>query len=162
MGKSSFYKRVSKYNPRFRNEQGHYLPEEWCCFSGIGQEFAGRRLHLDEYLAVERRYVQAARLFFAGSVQVALESVEVHWAGELDEALAAVYRQVEHGVRSFPVAALDALVQLALREALWYRLVDDTRTRALEFGYDFYLLLGFEVPDPECFRQIEYLPLFVE
>jgi hypothetical protein len=162
MHKSSFYKRVTKYNPLFRNEQGHYLPEEWYVFSQVGQEFAGQRLHLDEYLAVEARYIQAAQLFFASSAHVGLESVEVHWAGAMNEALAAVYQQVESGVCSFPYSDLGALVALALRECLWFRLVDDTGTKALEFGYDYYMYLGFEVPDTECFRKIEQLSLFVE
>jgi hypothetical protein len=162
MHKSSFYKQVTKYNPLFRNEKGHYLPDEWYLFTQVGDEFAGQRLRLEEYLAVEARYVQAAQLFLAGSARVKLESVEVHWAGEMDEALTAVYKQVENNVCSFPYSDLGALVALALRECLWFRLVDDTETKALEFGYDFYMHLGFEVPDPECFRKIEQLGLFVE
>lgn len=162
MRKSAFYKRVTKYNPLFRNEQGHYVPDEWTAISDVGHEFAGQRLHLDEYLAVEARYVQAARLFFAGSARVRLESVELHWAGDLTDALRAVYQQVETGARAFPYADLGALVALALREWLWFRLVDDTRTKAIEFGYDYYMYLGFEVLDLECFQQIEQLSLFVE
>jgi hypothetical protein len=49
----------------------------------VGKEFAGQRLLLAEYVAVEAGYVQAARLFSAGSVHIGLESVEVHWAREL-------------------------------------------------------------------------------
>jgi hypothetical protein len=162
MRKSSFYKRVTKYNPLFRNEQGHYLPDEWTAISDVGSTFAGQHLHLDEYLAVEARYVQAVQLFLAGSVHVGLECVEIHWLGDTDDSLQAVYQRVENGVRTFPVSDLGALVALALRECLWFRLVDDTRTKAVEFGYDYYMYLGFEVPDPECFQRIEQLPLFIE
>ena len=49
-----------------------------------------------------------------------------------------------------------------MRECLWFRLVDDTWTKAVAFGYDFYMYLGFEAPDPECCQRIEQLPLFVE
>ena len=162
MRKSSFYKRVTKYNPLFRNEQGHYLPDEWTAISDVGKAFAGQCLQFDEYLAVEARYVQAAELFFAGSVQVGLESAEIRWLSDTDDLLRAVYQQVENGVRTFPVSDLGALVALALRECLWFRLVNETRTKAIEFGYDYYMYLGFEFPDPECFQQIEQLPLFVE
>lgn len=162
MRKSSFYKRVTKYNPLFRNEQGHYLPDEWTAISDVGSAFAGQHLYLVEYLAVEARYVQAARLFLAGSVHVSLESVEIHWLGDTDDSLQAVYQRVENGVRTFPISDLDALVALALRECLWFRLVDDTRTKAVEFGYDYYMYLGFEVPDTECFQRIKQLPLFIE
>jgi hypothetical protein len=162
MRKSSFYKRVTKYNPQFRNEQGHYLPDEWTAISDVGKAFAGQRLQLDEYLAIEARYAQAARLFLAGSEHVQLESVELRWLSESDEPLCAVYQQVEQGVRTFPMSDLGPLVALALRECLWFRLVDDTWTKAVEFGYDYYMYLGFEFPDPECFQRIEQLPLFVE
>jgi hypothetical protein len=106
--------------------------------------------------------VQAARLFLAGSVHVRLESVEIHWLGDTDDSLQAVCQRVENGVRTFPISDLDALVALALRECLWFRLVDDTWTKAVEFGYDYYMYLGFEVPDPECFQRIKQLPLFIE
>jgi hypothetical protein len=162
MRKSSFYKRVTKYNPLFRNEQGHYLPDEWTAISDVGKAFAGQRLLLDEYLAVEAQYVQAVRLFFAGSGHVGLEAAEIRWLGDTDGSLQAVFQQVASGVRVFPASDLGALVALALRECLWFRLVDDTGTRAVEFGYDYYMYLGFEVPDPECFQRIEQLPLFVE
>jgi hypothetical protein len=162
MNESSFYKRVTKYNPLFRNEQGHYLRDEWISVSDVGKEFAGQRLHLDEYLAVEARYIQAVQIFFSGSAHVVVESVEAHSTGKVDEALRDVYRQVKKGMRSFPNSDLGALVTLALRELMWYRLVDDTGTKAVEFGYDYYMYLGFEVPDPECFRRIEELALFVE
>jgi hypothetical protein len=162
MRKSSFYKRVTKYNPLFRNEQGHYLPDEWTAISDVGKAFAGHYLQLDEYLAVEARYVQAAQLFLAGSVNVRLKFVEIRQLGDTDNSLQAVYQQVKNGVRTFPVSDLEALVALALRECLWFRLVDDTQTKAVEFGYDYYMYLGFEVADPECFQKIEQLPLFVE
>ncbi|MBO2009591.1 hypothetical protein [Hymenobacter negativus] len=162
MRKSSFYKRVTKYNPLFRNGQGHYLPDEWTAISDVGNEFAGQRLLLDEYLAVEARYVQAVQLFFAGSGHVGLESAEIRWLGDADGSLQEVFQRVESGVRAFPASDLGALVALALRECLWFRLVDDTGTRAVEFGYDYYMYLGFEAPDPECFQRIEQLPLFVE
>ena len=29
------------------------------------------------------------------------------------------------------------------------------------FGYDYYMYLGYEVDDPECFEKIEQLPLFI-
>ena len=159
--KSRFYHQVTKYNPLFRNEQGHYLLDEWTSISDIGKDFAGQRLHLDEYLAVEARYVQAVQLFFAGSEQVSLESVETSWAEDADDLLRPVCQQVVNGCRRFPYAALPDLVRLALREILWFRLVDDTGAKAVEFGYDYYMYLGYEVADPECFEKIEQLPLFI-
>ncbi|HEX8657000.1 MAG TPA: hypothetical protein VF690_05675 [Hymenobacter sp.] len=75
MRKSSFYKRMTKYNLLFRNKQENYLPNEWIATS-TGKEFAGQCLHLDEYLAVETRYGQTARLFLTGLLRVGLEPVD--------------------------------------------------------------------------------------
>ena len=41
--------RVTKYNPKFRDEFGHYtLIEEWTCPSQIGKTINGKKFTLDE------------------------------------------------------------------------------------------------------------------
>ncbi len=48
MRKSSFYKRMTKSNPWFRNDQGHYLPDKWTAISDVSKVFADQRPQLDE------------------------------------------------------------------------------------------------------------------
>ena len=56
--------RVTKYDPRFRDEHGHYtLIEEWTSPSDIGETFDGNELTLDDYLRVEEAYIDSAIAF---------------------------------------------------------------------------------------------------
>ena len=47
--------RVTKYDPKKRNEAGHYLLAEWTCFSEVGDSVC-----LEEYERVEGAYLQSA------------------------------------------------------------------------------------------------------
>ena len=53
--------RISKYNPKFRDEDGFYTRKEWTSISDIGESFDGSEVTIHEYLEIEnisinRRY----------------------------------------------------------------------------------------------------------
>jgi len=56
--------RVTKYNPRLRNRQGHFKGEAWTAVSDIGKVFDGEVLTIERYRAVEDAYVETAMAFF--------------------------------------------------------------------------------------------------
>ncbi len=51
--------RITKYNPQFRNTQGHYLKDEWISFSNIGHMYENKIFTIEEYLNTEDKYVHA-------------------------------------------------------------------------------------------------------
>lgn len=55
--------RVSKYNPKHRNEFGHYLKNDWTSFSDIGKVFNGEKLTYYDYFRVESNYVKVVASF---------------------------------------------------------------------------------------------------
>ncbi len=60
--------RVTKYNPKYRDSNGHYHNDEWTSFSCVGEEVA-----LEEYLKVENSYIQSAVNFLENtSVEAAI------------------------------------------------------------------------------------------
>ena len=64
----SYQWRVTKYNPKYRNEFGHYtLIEEWTCPSEIGETINGKEFTLDEYLRVEAAYIHSVLNFMEES-----------------------------------------------------------------------------------------------
>ena len=52
-----FQYRVSKYNPKMRDDNQSYTKDEWTSFSDIGKEFPCGRLTEKEYLEVEKNYI---------------------------------------------------------------------------------------------------------
>lgn len=55
--------RVTKYNPIYRNELGHYKKDEWISIGDIGTSFNGVVLTAEDYLRVETLYVNAVLQF---------------------------------------------------------------------------------------------------
>lgn len=51
--------RITKYNPKFRNELGHYQKKEWTSVSDIGKIFEGKQLTVEEYLNTENLYINS-------------------------------------------------------------------------------------------------------
>lgn len=69
---------ISKYNPEFRDEKGYYTKDEWLGFFDVGKEVNGEVLTIEQYLMAEKKYIEAAKLFFQlhECRQVVLENVE--------------------------------------------------------------------------------------
>src|SRR5215470_1514488 len=55
-----FVYRITKYDPRKRDEQGHYLADEWTRYSQVGEAIANQVVTMEEYLRTEKAYVDAA------------------------------------------------------------------------------------------------------
>jgi len=60
-----FKYRVTKYDPRKRDNEGRYLAEEWTRYSQVGQVIAGGALTVEEYSRIETAYIKAAMNFLA-------------------------------------------------------------------------------------------------
>ena len=58
-----FQWRITKYNPKYRNERGTYLKNEWISFSDIGKIFDQSKLTFDKYLKIENSYINAINYF---------------------------------------------------------------------------------------------------
>lgn len=55
---------ISKYNPKFRNEEGSYSKNEWTDFGDIGKQYDGQLFTLNDYNLIEADYLEAAFVFF--------------------------------------------------------------------------------------------------
>ncbi len=53
---------IIKYDPKFRNENGGYLKDEWTAISDIGEEFDSIVFTYEEYIKIENKYVEAVFL----------------------------------------------------------------------------------------------------
>ena len=160
--------RVSKYNPRFRNRKGVYQADDWTCPSDIGKVFNGHRLELDEYLAMEDRYVSTAMHFreesgLSSLTVVGLEteievSPTVRQIG-LDELLLQGSELQEE--QQLSGAELARACRLNLRNLLYCK-VEESGKFFIHFGYDYYMYLGSFLPCPDSVRYGQEVGLFVE
>lgn len=138
--------RITKYNPRYRDEVGRFLGSEWTSVSDLPANAEGLR----EYLAAENDYVKAICLFYhlVGSPQlqvVGLEkkenNVQLLPRSLLVESEALLSRMFFDVIGD--VFQLDTVIRLALREVVWCKL-ELLPLFYIHFGYDFYVYVGGE------------------
>ncbi len=53
--------RITKYNPNYRNELGHYKKDEWTSISDVGRYFDENLFTLNEYYETENNYINCVK-----------------------------------------------------------------------------------------------------
>ncbi|MEO7174621.1 MAG: hypothetical protein ABIV51_02280 [Saprospiraceae bacterium] len=148
--------RVVKYNPKFRNDQGHYMKNEWSDFSDIGSEFDGQILTFEEYLMVENLYVQAVEYLFKANNCTKVQITSRHFFTEdlprvRDPELIEFYDKLLHK-RTVSVYEAMLTTKLVLRGALSCQLqCKNNRHIAVRFSYEYYMY--FNTPKPDIIRR---------
>jgi hypothetical protein len=171
---------VTKYDPRFRNEAGHYLRDEWTEAWELGTNFADGVLTREEYLRVESLYVAAVSRFWKACGAPPLQIQGLEWPPQdysLDEVVQKKALEVgppqdnsldEVGFDDWrpvngdyvPAARVEAMVRWCLRNLGWCQLVADGVY--IHFGTDYYMWLGAEESADDALQQIAADGLFVE
>lgn len=162
-----FQWRVTKYDPRRRDRQGRFRDDDWTAVSDIGAVFGGRPLDVDDYLAVEDRYVAAAMRFRQDSRadNVRVVDLEPPDLSEIAEGvpltdLVRTGPPITEGQRVIGVE-FDRLVRLNLRSLIWCKLEQPGRF-FVHFGHDYYMYIGSAEPCAEAIAFAEQSGLFVE
>lgn len=159
--------RVTKYNPAFRNNYGHYtgpgwnpavridegdfIKVGWTMFKEIGKAFSGVVFTREEYDRVEEAYVQAALSFLRESGQSVMRVAGIEKRGktvEFDEGDA------------LPLARIGEIIRPILKEEYWCRL--EGNEGFLHFGSDYYMYVGVSHPCPGAEARAAELGLYVE
>jgi len=143
---------VMKYDPRFRNIEGHYLKKEWIMFSEIGKSFDGVKLTYKEYKAVEDRYMSAFQYLFDFFKCYRIQFVQTTFLlddNELknikDKDLEKFYLLLKKK-RTLNIQAAQMAARLILRSAIAGRFYcKGNQDIGVRFEYDFYML--FNVPE---------------
>lgn len=159
---------ISKYNPVFRDEKGVYTKEEWVSFFQIGKKFDDGILSFAEYEAIEKKYINAALLFFEfhSCHDVVIRRLEKKEIWDYDysdkhELIALYNKLTENYICSRE--NLPLLLMLIFRELVWAELhCFDCKDIVLRFGYDFYMYFNSNIIMDKLFSRIIDLGLFVE
>jgi hypothetical protein len=142
---------VMKYNPKFRNSEGHYLKKEWTEFE-IGKIFDGVELTYDDYKVVEDKYILAFKYLFEYFKCDRIQFVESTYFLEInelgvirDQELEKFYLQLKRK-RTLNLEEAQKATRLILRSAMYGRFYcKGNKEIGVRFGYDFYMF--FNVPE---------------
>ncbi len=166
--------RITKYNPKFRDEEGSYFNHsEWTAISDIGKpEYTN--LSYEEYEETETAYVNAVLsiLHEKKVSSLRINSLEVANFDEFFEKVGNSCRfnnlnlNIETDIKSLKdgleigMDKLDKLLRLILREIIFAVLIG--KNIKVRFGYDYYMYVDCAKLDSSTIRSIEQTGLFVE
>jgi len=158
---------VTKYNPVFRDEKGHYKRNDWIGFGQIGGSFDDGVLTFESYFDIEQKYIQAAIWFFEfhGCDEIVIRSVEKYDASDYTyedrEEVLALHNNIDEGL-VVTINNVGNIVKLILRELLWAELFCTVSEKlALRFGYDFYMYFNSNGNMDELFGRVTGLGLYI-
>ena len=143
--------RVTKYDPKKRNENGHYQADEWTSISDIGKVFSNKLLTKEEYVNVENSYLFAIEAFLAEANISCLNISSIERGEE--------YNFVQG--QTIELEKILEIARLSLREKLWCKLSLNHKAY-IHFGYDYYMYIGVSRWCGNAISKAEKKGLFVE
>jgi hypothetical protein len=155
--------RITKYDPKRRNEHGAFIGEDWTSVSDIGK-FPG--LTVEKYLKAEDGYWQtlASILDSLNIKEVRIKSVEFYDDQARGDSLTEESWQFCRDLSLKELSAcgiktVEKLFRAALREVIWFSAhIDSDHEFCAKCGYDFYMY----VEAGTDFKWAEVPGIFVE
>lgn len=167
--------RITKYNPLLRDNQGHYISNEWTSYSDIGKVFHGNIFTNQEYENMEKNYILSLKNILRKKKisELSISDIEKNFElSEIIEMLAnsnlsltdsekELYEKANNNVR-IRNHDLEAIIKLLLRECLWCKLSSTIPKISIEIGYDFYVYVYCDNISDDVVEEIAKHELFLE
>lgn len=150
--------RITKYNPKNRDEGGSYLDnEEWTCFSDVGTKVSE-----GDYLRTESKYINAITTFMdeLGIKKLYLNDLEL-WSDEVQNQNASTFLIKIWVGKSVSTQEIKELAKLTLRNVIWCKLSYKNKF-FVHFGYDYYMYIGTNMDLLNVRQKIEDTGLYIE
>lgn len=166
--------RITKYDPKKRNEQGHYLDDsEWTAISDIGKK-KFNHLTYEQYEKVESAYVAAVKAIMVDNNLdfLIVDSLELHREKQDFEKYKETGRlkninvDYDNEIKNLKSGQrlnsdqIDKTIRLILRETIWMLLINGNFE--VKFGYDYYMYVKCVDLKTSTLQEIESTGLFVE
>lgn len=157
-----FSYRVTKYNPKYRNDEGHYLKDEWFLYSQIGEKFEEGVLTLEQYLKVENAYVEAIILFMEclGIDTLYVTALEKNVKPRRNKLFSLEFFNNLKVGDALNKEVIKLVARMVLRDHIWCKL--EAQDMYVHFGWDYYMFIGSAKVCTNAIRSIEKSGLFVE
>ena len=121
-----FCYKISKYNPK-NYKDGAYQLDEWTDFSDIGKVFESGIFTMEEYLKVEKNYID----FILNVVKE--KKINSFLIKELEDYDNVIWQNMQN----ISIVQLEQLLRDCLRNRCWCKIFSEKF--CLCFGYDFYI-----------------------
>lgn len=160
-----FYWRITKYDPKNRDENGFYINDEWTSVSDIGKKYDDVEFTFDSYLFYENAYVDAVLKIMQGNNLQALKIKSLqkklynNYSNFIEPDSKRFYKSLKTNTM-ISIQDISQIVRFALREIIWCKLVSDRML--VHFGYDYYMYVGSEYKSQEMLDVIKSNGLFVD
>lgn len=162
--------RVTKYDPKCRDDRGRYTKDDWTSMTDICKVFNGVQLTKKEYLKIENLYIKAITSFMQYLKIPCLElKMLSKWQDKIDiknypeinsGELLRFYSHVREGM-IIPLSEVVNIAKLALRDELGCKLISQSGLQ-VHFGYDFYMYIISSYKCEDMVDNIKASGLFVE
>ena len=134
--------RITKYNPKNRNEKGHYLVDEWTSFSDVW-----KNVTFEEYITIENKYIECVEkcMQIVNIKNLVLKKYEENTSFYLinqfwlDEK---VYNSLHENI-NVCINDIPTVIRAILRGNCWWKLSWD-KNFFIHFGWDYYMFIGFK------------------
>ena len=162
--------RITKYNPKNRNNEGHYQLDEWTCPSEKGTFFDGVEFKSDEYFDIESKYIKAAiKLIESCNLDhLRVVSLDSNYMEEnfidpdsqwlLDDEFQAVKLFED---KSLNILEIETVLKMILRNFMGCSLEVNGELK-LHFGYDYYMYASLPLIEQSTISYIESMGLYCE
>ena len=138
--------RITKYNPKNRDNSGAYLLDEWTEFSDVG-----KLTNISEYEAVEQQYIESLRALLEENQITYLKPIGL----EDYQNLCPFKQDVD-----IPEHEFSNVFRSVLRSEYWCKF--EAKNAYVHFGYDFYSYIGVPKASAKILSSIEKNGLYVE
>lgn len=167
--------RISKYSPKYRDERGRYLKDDWTSYADIGKTFNGEQLTMEEYARIEAYYSKVVKTICeASNVKILrVEELESNFSikdivemfGKKGMELSESDKQFIKHLKNGYLVTLDCLnrcLLLALKDCYWCKLISPTSEFMIEFGYDLYIYITCGEIKKQIIQQAEGIGIYIE
>jgi hypothetical protein len=162
--------RVTKYNPKNRNSEGHYQLDEWTCPSDIGGVFNGVEFKSDEYFDIESKYIKSAiKLIescslnhlrvvslYTNYIEEYFVDADYQWLLEEEFKVIKLFED-----KPLNISEIETVLKMILRNFMGCSLEVDGKFK-LHFGYDYYMYVSLPSIDEDTISYIESMGLYFE
>lgn len=139
--------RITKYDPKKRNDQGHYLDlDEWTEFSDVGE-----RVPLKEYESVEKAYISSALDLVSECEPLGLSIKSLE-----DYQNKCSFQEGD----TVPQKDLETVLRSLLRGDYWCKL--ESGHAFVHVGWDYYMYVGVQSASPQSISRVTRRGLYVE
>ena len=163
--------RVSKYNPKFRDENGAYVNNEWTSISDIGKIYNGIEFTLQDYYKTEETYINTIQLVIDMLQIPSLKVVDLeknsmgkkgikNYKSLYNKEIYKVFRNIKNN-ETCQGEIIFNICRLVLREHLWLKF-EYKKDFFIHFGYDYYLYIVSHAIEDTIISKINKLGLFIE